>query len=317
MNNSGRISPDTRARVLRIAAELNYHPRTVGRTATMLRNGAILVLCDETHVPSLLADPFYGPVLAGIERQAQARGFQLLVKSVKAGDPPALDPLTKNKKGRIDGLLLVGADLSPKLISAAERQGLPAVMVDDHSSDQRADAVVTDNAGGAGAAVRHLITKGHRRIGFVGGPLRHSSLAERLQGYRLALHEAGIEPDPAWVATDERICGPEEGEALALRLLGSSRGRVTAIVAGNDMIAVGVLKAARSLGLTVPGELGVIGFDDIDYASYTTPPLTTVRVFKEETGRSAIDRLLERMDQPSRPPVRLALLTELVVRESA
>ena len=175
------------------------------------------------------------------------------------------------------------------------------------------DAVLTDKRGGAYLATRHLIELGHRLIGCIGGPFRLQASGQRLQGYRDAMVEAGLpvldglvrrgdyHPQSGWVAARDLLLGPAPP---------------TAIFAANDLMAFGVLRAAAELGRRVPGDLAVVGFDDIELASYTTPPLTTITQSASDVGRAAVEILLERLADPARPPARRTLETRLVVRAS-
>jgi LacI family transcriptional regulator len=215
---------------------------------------------------------------------------------------------------QVDGMVVVPAPgASPEHLAELVTAGIPLVLLDRVVVGVAADSVLARNAAGARAAVGHLAGLGHRRIGVVSDSPEITSSAERIQGYRQALRAAGITPDPGLVS----IGGPtrDDGEAAALRLL-DRPDRPTAVFTANNFMTVGALRAARSLGLRIPEDVALVGFDDLDWTTLVQPPVTVVRQPVADLGRVAGERLLRRLDGDAGPPKRIRLDAGLIVRGS-
>jgi GntR family transcriptional regulator of arabinose operon len=276
-------------------------------------------------VPSV-AKPYVNELLAGIEDALHDRGYSMIVGS--SGSTRA------QQAGRVDRILAEGAsgliaypidyEPDPELFKRLAGDGLPIVLVDRHLVGYDFDAVLPDNVGGAFAAVSHLVELGHRRIAFVATDnLATTSVAERLQGYQQALLVAGIELDPQLVFTrlpvprawprDWRAPARDNIVAIARFL---SRAEASAVFALHDHLAIEVIEAARSLGLDVPADLSVAGFDDDPLAEAFSVPLTTVAQPRERIGRIAATLVVDRIEGRRQDIERIILPTRLVVRRS-
>ncbi|HHY63236.1 MAG TPA: LacI family DNA-binding transcriptional regulator [Bacillota bacterium] len=316
LNNKGRISAETRRRVIEAARELEY-PVSADAGLSRRRTNRIGILFDR-RLHSLVADPFYGLVMVGVEEWLRDEGYQVFFStfSDREADMAMISEFAAERP--VDGLIMAGCDIDLDCIRKAVFMGMPLVLVDNNIVEPKVPCVMTDNTAGAREAVEHLISLGHEEIGFVSGPMTHSSLYERYQGYRQAMEANGLLVRSDMVIAYEDVADYDVngGYKAAERLLKRSP-RPTAIFAGNDSMAIGVMKAAQELGLVVPDDLSVVGFDDIELAAHTTPALTTVRVHKRELGYHAARLLLESIDgDPDRIPYKIAVCTELIVRES-
>ncbi|ACZ43368.1 transcriptional regulator, LacI family [Thermobaculum terrenum ATCC BAA-798] len=284
LNGKRGVAAATRERVLEAARRLGYRasPRRSLRTPH-----DIVVLVERTPL-SPSSDPFNKPILQGMETVARGRGYRLILEFVEQGEPPSLDRWTQDG---VTGLVILGGgDLDEDWIRAALATGLPLVMVDHYVPGLEVPTVVPDNFGGAYAMTKHLLEQGHRRIGFVRGPSKYWTLGERLAGYLLAMQQAGLAPPPELIPP--RVShGEEKGYGETLMLLDLEE-PPTAIFAVSDKTAIGVYRALNERGISVPGQISVVGFDDIELARTVSPPLTTVRVPCEEMGRVALERLL-------------------------
>lgn len=307
INATRFVSDEIRTRVLEVMEELGYRPNAVARS---LRRG-------RTHTLGLIlpdsANPYFAELGRGIEAAAFERDRSVILCNTEGEERRERVYLDLLAKRQVDGLLYVPAGDHADVLRGLLREPLPAVLVDRDLPDVPVDAVLSDKRGGAYLATRHLIALGHSRIGCIGGPPTLAVSAQRVQGYRDAMAEAGRSPDERLVRRGDYH--PQSGWAAA-RSLFELPDPPTAIFAGNDLMAIGVLRAAAEAGRRVPGDLAVVGFDDIELAAYTTPPLTTVTQCAAEVGRAAVELLLERIASPARPPVRRTLETRLVVRAS-
>jgi LacI family transcriptional regulator len=320
MNQKGNVSPDTKDRVLQAARQLRYVPRSAAQHLASNRTGNVGFVLRDDHFTR--SEPFYTRIFLGAEFEARTQSRYILLTTIPDSYVPDEHTPRFLQEQNVDGVLIAGR-VHPAFIEEAEASKLPIVLADFESGDH--PAVVIDNQNGARAAVEHLLRRGHRRIAFLGADLDHPSLKARLEGYQLALGAAHAEG-----AADELvITAPDEeptrltGSTLAERLF-KQEPLPTAVFCANDALALGVLDAARVWGVEVPGDLAVVGFDDVEGAAHATPALTTVRVFKEQLGEVALrylSQLIEE-DAPDAAPYErgshtIRVPTELVVRASS
>ncbi len=307
LNNKGRMSNATRERILRLAQELGYHPNINAKGLATNRTGNIGIIIHRRHkpLPGSFYD-FYGTIIIGVEEEAGNQGYNFIFSSV---DSEPVVPRCVQER-RVDGLVIMGCDISRDLILKLKDDGVPLVLVDHHM--EGVDSVAVDNTGGAYKAVEYLIELGHREIGFIAERLTDLSFEERFEGYKLALKEHGLRYDPALIA--EGFKRPDHGYVAMKKLL--EQGTLSAVFAANDSTAVGAIRAIKEEGLRVPDDIAVVGFDDGGLASQAVPPLTTVRVYREKMASAAAKRLIELIENPDQSPVQLTLPTKLIVRES-
>ncbi len=317
LNGSAPVADATRERILDAARELRYSPHGAARSLSSRRTGALGVILPDLH------GEFFSELLRGVDQTAQAQGLHLLVSS-SHHDRDGLLSALQAMHGRVDGLLVMAPDLDGAALDHALPARLPVVLVSCASVAPRAGAAMraidVDNEGGAVAMTRHLLALGRRRIAFVAGPPENADARGRLEGFRRALAEAsggagGVEAVEIAGDFSERS-GWHAAHAL-LDADGDRERAPTAIFAANDAMAIGALSALRERGREVPGDVAVVGFDDIPMSRYMHPPLSTVRVDISTLGATATGRLLELLTGPPPDmPARDVLPTTLVVRAS-
>lgn len=307
INNTRFVSAETRQRVLDAMAELNYRPNVLARS---LRRG-------ETRTLGLIlpdsANPFFAEIARAIEDSAFTAGYNVILGNSEnelAKEQVYVDVLV-NKQ--VDGLIfLASGDHSPSLEHLV-CNGLPVVVVDRRLSGLEVDTVLTDNLQGGLTAARYLLELGHRRIACITGPSNLTPSAERVIGYRRALEEYGLPVDENLIRKGD--FHPSSGYLATGELL-RQQPRPTAIFICNDMMAIGALRALSEAGLHVPRDCSLVGFDDIELASYITPPLTTIRQDKSALAEAAVELLLGRIAQPDLPARTRILPTQLIERHS-
>lgn len=310
LNNQGRIGASTREMVIAKAVEMGYEIPV----SDSVVNGKMVGIVFDRRLQSLASDPFYGIVMLGVEKQCQEYHTQVFFHTTDLPSDQRLWSLYA--EGRLHGLIIVGGDISEDFIRAVHARKIPFVLVDNCLQCTDVDSIVTDNAGGIRKVMSHLLSLGHKRIGFVGGPLSHSSLSERYSTYLEVLKDNGIHPqkDWNWIHSEP---GPSVGQGYQAVKAWHSRGLdVTAIVTDNDSTAIGVLKACAELGIRVPDDLSVVGFDNISMAEHVSPGITSVHIHKMKMGEWAAKRLHEIMDHED-TPIKITIGTELVVRRSS
>jgi LacI family repressor for deo operon, udp, cdd, tsx, nupC, and nupG len=263
-----------------------------------------------------IGNPFYSTILEAVVAEATSRGYGLLVTG-RLGDDPARWLADYFLSNRADGLLLFDGFLNTRRLHAIVRKdaALPLVAAYDELPDPAVNSVVTDNLQAAERAVQHLYELGHRRIGHVSGPSRNDLPNERLVGFRKAIFDRKLDLRPDWITPGNYTMS--SGVEAAEHFLGLSD-RPTAIFAGNDEIAIGLIAHLARHGVAVPRDMSIIGFDDIGVASYVEPSLTTMRQPREQIGRLATAALIDIIEgrRKGLSPLHLLLRSELVVRES-
>jgi LacI family transcriptional regulator len=297
------VAAPTRARVLRAVEELAYRPSLLGRSLARGRHEATGIVFPD------LTGPYYSAVILGYEEQSAQQGRSVLILATHRRR--ASEELVLDLASRVDGLVLTGQTVSDRIVEELGHRSVPVVLLARPPIGD-ADSVRTESRHGAIELVAHLFEHGYRRLAFVGDPASSPDAAERWDGFRLAHRAAGRRP-----AYPPQRSGYREhdGNDAAGTLLATRR-RPEAIVAANDEIAMGVLRAAREHGLRVPQDLAVTGWDDVPAAAHVAPPLTTVRQPMVELGRRAAQLLTERIDRARTDPRHEVLPTELVVRSS-
>ncbi|ARF54646.1 LacI family DNA-binding transcriptional regulator [Streptomyces gilvosporeus] len=318
VNGGTGVRDAVRERVRRAVDELGYVPNSAARSLVTRRTGAVAVVIGEPET-RVFSDPFFGRQLRGISRELSAADTQLLLLFVQDRDDH--DRIGRYlAAGHVDGALMFSLHGGDPLPAMAERCRLPTVYGGRPGwpgADRapRPLFVDTDNRDGARQAVRHLLDRGRRRIAVITGPLDQTSALDRLDGYRDALGAA--DPDPRLIA-DGRFTA-EGGERAMARLLAAAPD-LDAVFVCSDLMASGALRTLRAQGRRVPGDVSVVGYDDLEPAAWADPPLTTVRQDVEEMGRLMARLLLRRLGTGGEAGEELAPVitaARLVVRESS
>lgn len=308
INDRPGIDPETRRRVLAVARELGYRPSNVARGLKTNRTHTIgLVVPD-------IANPFFAEVARGASEVAYAAGYSVLLCNTEEKPDREWDTLHMLEAQRVEGLLLISSRLNDEQLDEVIATYPPLVLVNRQRAARAGlGSVLVNDARAAEAAVAHLVGRGHRRIGFLGGSLKSHSGRERRSGYTRGMARAGLDCTDGWCVS----CAPtvEGGRRAATDLL-RRHPELTALLAYNDLVAVGAMQACEALGRRVPGGCAVVGWDDIIFASYVSPPLTTMRMPKYRIGEEAMSLLFELIEHPERAPEPIVLAAELVVRDS-
>jgi LacI family transcriptional regulator len=307
LNGTTPVAPPTRERVLQAVAALDYTPNAFARGLATNRSGGIGLTVNE------VSSPYFGAFIAGIEQVAREHGLHLMVSSGFAQAETERGSIEFLIGRRCDGLVVQAEGLPDEDLIDLVRGGPPPVVVFGRSVAEIEDAcIVMKNEPGGALATQHLVACGHRRIGHVAGPLSFPDARERLHGYRRALEGAGIEYDERYVVESNFL---EEGGARATARLLERVPDLTAIFFANDQMAAGGMRTLRESGRDVPGDVSVVGFDDVFLAQYLTPTLTTVRQPLVDMGRAAAHLLLARLGHEGREVVH-RFDPELVERQS-
>lgn len=307
LNKTRPVSEQVRIKVEAAIAELDYVPSAVARSLKARSTATIGLL-----VPNSV-NPYFAELARGIEDGCERKGYCVILCNSDDDPQKQRSYLRVLLEKRIDGLIVASVGEDADLQGSLASVRTPMVIVDRALEGVEADLVRIDHELGAYLATQHLLQLGHQAIAYIGGPASTSVAQLREAGYRRALGEAGVPVAREWIVnSDFTSLG---GYAAAAQLLEGKR--PTAIFAGNDMIGIGVLRAAAERNICVPSELSVIGFDDIQLSRYVFPALTTVGQSIRELGESAAALLLSRIAQPLQgAPEQRIVAPKIVLRES-
>jgi LacI family transcriptional regulator len=301
------ISDETRQRVMQAIADLGYEPDA---RAQSLRRGTTNIV--GVIIP-VIQNPFFWQTLSGISNALQKAGYGLQLSHPPLNSQQEVNAIRELIRQRVDGLILLAAVkyLLPGMTEYLREAGRPIVEIT--ATRAEFDHVIHGYSSGTRALMDHLLELGHQRIGFIYGVTQDVQGFDRLLTYRQVLHEVGLSGNDAF----EMHCGDQLEDAYqAAYALLSRPARPTALLVINDMLALAVMRAANDLGLAIPGDLSVAGFDDIPFSGYMTPRLTTVSGKAEESGRDAVRLLLRRIAEPDLPQQVTTANVELIIRES-
>lgn len=306
--HGGSVAVATRERVLAAAAQLGYLPNLLARGLVQNRTSTVGMVIVE------LANPFFAPMVSAVETVAAKRGSLVVIGESARSEQRERQYVDRFRQLRVGGIIVTPATRRVDHLEAIRGAGTPVVVMSRRWED--GDFVTADNGAGGRMAARHLLSRGHRRIGLVTpeGPM-DTSFQDRLRGFRQVLASAGVSVPPAWDVRTKatRI---EDGIEAADGLLSVAR-RPAAVFAMTDRMAMGLIQRLLAGGVRIPDEIAVLGYDDIPFASCCQVPLTTVRIPVQQVGDLAAECLFDRMDGRGSPRHRQQLLApEMVVRAS-
>lgn len=307
LNQSDSVHEKTRRRVLEVSKALRYTPNIAARTLITSKTSTLGVLLPDLH------GEFFSEVIRGIDQAAQRQAYHLLVSS-SHNEKSEIEAALRAMHGRVDGLIVMSPGIDAQTLTGNLPATLPVVLLNCFVDGSSFDSLNVDNFAGAYAVVRHLTALGHQRIAFIRGSEPNYDAAERLRGYRTAM----LDGEGEWSEQLEFLGNfTESAGQRAVSAILQMTPRPTAIFAANDAMAIGALSALRDAGVEVPGEIAVVGFDDIPIARFMHPPLSSVRVEISELGGRAVERLLHAIDMENTHARRQEILpTTLVVRGS-
>lgn len=304
----GRITPEIVEKVTAAATELGYRPNQTARGLRTNRTRTIGVLIPD------ITNPLFPPIIRGIEDGLGANGYTAILgntDNIAARESEAVSTL---RARQIDGLILATARRDDPIVAECIADGLPLVLVNRTADADGVSSIVNDDALGIALAVRHLKDRGHTDIAHIAGPRSLSTGEARRAGFITAMKAEGLEANPALIAETSAFSEDEGLRAAAQLIAGSTE--FTAVVAANDLIALGAYEAIGDAGLRCPEDISVTGFNDMPFVDRLSPPLTTVRIPHYELGREAGRRLVELIENPESPARATTLRPELIVRGS-
>lgn len=302
-----RVSEATVRKVQQAAKALSYRPNPIARSLKTNRTMMVGIVIPD------LTNPLFPPIVRGADSVLSRAGYISLIADTYNDPDREQESFDALRARQVDGLLIGSAQRNDEAIRAADEAGMPMVLINRRDDQARLPVVMGDDANGVEQAVRHLLELGHRRIGHLAGPSRLSTGVVRTRAFRQWIFELGGDLSDNLTIECETY-SVEEGARAGRKLLDSAS--PTAVIAGNDQLAVGLLDVMRERGLRCPEDVSIVGYNDMPYMDKLSPPLTTVRVPHADIGAEAARILLRRLDQQSMDAGTVSLPVHLQVRGS-
>jgi LacI family transcriptional regulator len=302
------VNDDTARRVLAAAERLGYRPNPIARGLKTARSYTVGVLIPD------LTNPLFPPIVRGIQDRLEEAAYTPLIANTENDPDRERADFEAMRARQVDGFIAATARRGHDLLTRPGELGLPVVLVNRRLEDASLPAVVGDDKAGIRLAVRHLVELGHARIAHLAGPQELSTGYLRYEGFLEAMRDAGLEPDPNLILIGDAVI-ESEGSRLCADLLDSGR-EFTAIVAANDLMALGCYDVLEERGIPCPARVSVVGFNDMPFAAHFRPPLSTIRIPQYELGARSAELLLDVLQNGEVLPTQVSLEPELVVRAS-
>lgn len=307
LNDSPLVREETKARIRQIAAALGYERNELARGLVKGSSGVLGLLVPD------ITNPFFAEITKGVEEVAHQRGFGVVLCTTE-GEPAREEAyLRVLRRKRVDGLIIASVTLDDPYLQELQRFQIPFVLVSRLAEKAEAPYVVVDDRKGGRLAVEHLVDLGHKNVGFIGGPANVHSSRDRMEAYRAVLEERDLPFRRKWAVFASFT--QQAGFTVGKRIL-SQKDRPTAIFAANDLIALGVMQAVEALGLQIPEDLSLVGYNNIAYAALPRIQLTTVAQPMKRMGKIAAKFVLDVLEGKRETPLSLRLAPTLVIRRT-
>jgi len=304
LNNSTKVSLDTKKKVEKAAKELNYRKNGFASDLKRAKTNTIALILSD------LSGPYYSNLIQGVQDVTNENGYDLIACSSIGGAESTAVKFLQEK--RVDGAIILAHNISDEIILDSAREGFPLVVLDRKLNNDFINHIEVDNVHGGYLATEHLIKKGHQQIAFISGPYNSHDNKMRYQGYRNALKDHGISHQSRLEISGQFT---REGGYRATNMLIAQRDLPQAVFYSNDEMAIGGLQAFKEKGINIPNDISIIGFDDIQLAEYVSPALTTIKQPKYEVGALSVHLIFQLLLGEEVEPYH-KLSTELVERSS-
>jgi LacI family transcriptional regulator len=314
INKKGYVSEETRSKVERIITELGYYPTSSARGLASRTSGNLGFILTSDHFTQ--SEPFYTKIFLGAEFEAQKHNYYVLLTTIGRTFHPHKNIPRFLLEKNVDGVIVAGR-IDKKLVEYIDTLNLPLVLIDYDFPRMQYSTILINNYKGAQQAVEHLIENGHRKIGFIGGDMKHPSIAQRFEGYSETLYASGIEPEPSWISVDQTDTGIDDGYTAARKIFKHAPNQPTSIFAANDAMAIGALKYFKEQHFRVPQDVSIVGFDNIEAGYRVEPKLSTIDVNKEEMGVLGVQTLVNTIKEGNGVVRNVHTSVDLLVRDSS
>jgi LacI family transcriptional regulator len=309
INGSSAVREHLSKRVWQAIEQLNYFPNSHARALVSGRSRLFGIIVEN------ITNPFFPELIQSFEEVAVAHGYEILVSSSNSDPAILANCVRRMLERKVEGVAVLSFGAEEPVLDELVHRDIPMVLAEFRLEEAKVSTILLDYSTGIHAAIRHLVELGHSKIAFLAGPHKLHSAITRENDYRSAMKASGVAIEPSWVIECDHTL---KGGVVGYGKLQNLSTRPTAILCSNDVTAIGVLRAAYMEGLRVPDDLSVIGLDDIDFAEFTLPPLTTIRLSRFDLAQAAFEALRQQAEEAGNPKMQREFLvsTSLVVRGS-
>lgn len=311
LNKKGYVSDANKQKILGIIKELDYHPLQSARGLASRLSGNIGFILTEDHFSQ--SEHFYTRIFLGTEFEARKHNYYILLTTVGKSVNKTQEIPRFLLDHNVDGVIIAGK-IGASWIEYIANKHIPFLLVDYVAP--RVSNITIDNKAGAKLVVEYFLNGGHKKIGFIGGDIKHPSIHERFTEYKNVLLAAGIIPAEQWYDVDQPNTATADGYKAAQTIFTLNDNKPTAIFAANDAMAIGCMQYLKENGFRIPNDIAIVGFDNIEAGLHVEPRLTTVNVHREEMGSLAVRRIVEMVKEKSGVATQTVTPVELVVRDS-
>lgn len=305
LNNKKGVNPETAKRVQNAAREMGYYPTKIRRIKFVIYKHSGLVVSDT---------PFFSVLMESVEHACREAGFETVIYNINAGRQDCASRLNELLNDTSFGILLLATEMEAADLKQFEQAAAPLVVLDAWFDNMAFDTVITNNETSVQQAVETLIQKGHRRIGYLGGNIRIQNFKQRENGWKAALLHANIsaEKQPRYLLTPTM----DGAYTDMVTILKAKPNLPSAFFVDNDIIALGAMKALQEFGYSIPLDVSLIGFDDLPFSEFSSPPLSTIKFHQSEMGRLAVQRLSEKIRGEAQISAKIQINTQYIERSS-
>ncbi|HHV31829.1 MAG TPA: LacI family transcriptional regulator [Clostridiales bacterium] len=306
LNNKKGVSRETADKIFHVAQECGYQPKAkISSIKFVVYRNSGLVVSDT---------PFFSSLIAGVESESRSSGYETAIFNLDKNSPDYEKNLNLLMTDSRSAILLLATELSEEEAPVFQKVSSPLVILDSWFENSLFNSVLINNTDSVNHAVQYLIRKGHRKIGYLQSSVRIQNFIYRQMGYQRAMLDSGLQPDSKLTFS---LTPTMDGAYNDMdRLLRQHPEMPTAFMADNDIIALGAMKALQGHGYRIPDDISLIGFDDLQFCSISTPPLTSIHVFKQDMGKIAVRRLIELIDSGTQVKTKIQICNEFVERAS-
>ncbi|OGU34595.1 MAG: hypothetical protein A2068_04030 [Ignavibacteria bacterium GWB2_35_6b] len=312
LSGNGYVARETAEKIKKIMKEMNYHPNLIARSLSSQKSQTIGVLIPKTE--KLFLDNYIAQVLSGISDVAQERDYKIMMVPVNQYSETKGSYLNFVRSKLFDGIILLKAKIDDPNLQELVESGFPNIVVNYRKNSDNFNFVDSENVKGAELALEYLYKNGNKKIAFVAGSMDETNARDRLQGYKNFLKKHELPYNEDYVINGE--FNKETAYAESKKFL-KLKNRPTAVFCSDDYMALGVIEQLKENGLSVPDDIAVMGFDNIEIGEFYRPALTTVKQPMYEIGKSSFEALLSLINNQKKSPIRIMLKTELIIRDSA
>jgi LacI family transcriptional regulator len=309
INGSLAVRERLSKRVWKAIEQLNYFPNSHARALVSGRSRLFGIIVEN------ITNPFFPELIQSFEEVAIAHGYEILVSSSNSDPAILANCVRRMLERKVEGVAVLSFGAEEPVLDELVHRNIPMVLAEFRIEEPKVSTILLDYSTGIHEAIRHLVELGHTKIAFLSGPHKLHSAITRENDYRSAMEASGVAIKPSWVIECDHTL---KGGVVGYGKLRNLSTRPTAILCSNDVTAIGVLRAAYTEGLRVPDDLSVIGLDDIDFAEFTLPPLTTIRLSRFDLAQAAFEALRQQAEEAGNPKMQREFLvsTSLIVRGS-